>query len=165
MELEISQTDAVRPIALIDIDAKRVCGRVIAVRVIGEAGAVGGCGEIPVVGEFVKDADIFRCLPVEPAAGLRALERRINAARKELKRRARDNGISAVLLEAFRIDEEKELVLDDRAAEAASELVALELGRHGSRKIGESGAVVAELVKRLAVIVVGPGTGRDIHRA
>jgi len=165
VELEGSQANAVGPVAFTDVNANRMGRGKVAIGVIGKA----GCGRrrriIPVVSELIKNADVLRGLPVEPSTGLRTLEGRVDASRQELKGSAGNDGIGAVLLEPFGVDKEKELVLDDCAADPAAELVALKLRIDRARKIREPNAVIAEQVEGLTMKLVRAGTSSQVNGA
>ncbi len=54
-----------------------------------------------------------------------------------------------LLLDPLRVSEEEQLVLDNRAANAAAELISLERGLDAARRIGEESAIVLEVIESL----------------
>jgi len=60
-----------------------------------------------------------------------------------------------VLLDALRVNEEEELVLNDWAADEAAELIALERSVEAACSIGKTSVVVLEVIEDLAVEAVG----------
>ena len=70
VKLEVSHANALRPVAVSDVNANSMSLRIVSVGVIGEARVRRGWRIIPVVGELIKNARVRRSLQVEPAAGL-----------------------------------------------------------------------------------------------
>src|ERR1700693_4847800 len=90
-------------------------------------------------------------------------ERRKKRARVRLQGRAGQDRLIKGLLSALAIDEEKQFVLDECAAEVAAVLTSLEIRSRPAWQIGIE-RVVTEAVISLAVVRIRPGLGDHIER-
>ena len=150
-------------------------GVVVRDAVLHAAAGIGGGGR-QVPREVQRDAAQTRRIDLvvrEPAgqrdlaAGVacRRRERREVAVQHRRRRHVADVRRRVAALDAPLIAaEEEHLVLQDRPAEHAAELIALEavaLGREGVARVE---AVVADEVEGAAAEVVGAGLGDEIHR-
>ena len=79
------------------------------------------------------------------------------------KGRSHGDGNRRLLLYALCVAEKEELVFDDGAADASTELITLEGGINARRRPGEQRAMVLEVVEGFTVECVRPGIGGDQH--
>src|SRR5579859_4586539 len=129
MELLIASAEAVRELASYEVCARRKTGSVVTVGIPRVTETEGGGDTVDLVVATDEQVDVFRGVKVQPQHGVCVAEwravrrvRRLNP-RQEWCQRDR---LSRVLLDAFQVTEEEELVLNDRAAHESAKLVPLE---------------------------------------
>ena len=94
--------------------------------------------------------DIFRSIPIQFSRNSRVAERRSEPAIQSGKRRHR-NRDNSILLHAFAIHEEEQLILPDGLAQAPAEIVALVVAADVFREISCQSITITKVVERHAM--------------
>src|SRR5580698_10070362 len=125
VELQIAKAEAVRPGALTPVNTHPIRWRVVPVRVGLVVIAEVGFRLVPVVGKTVENVNVLGGLPVQLARDFAVTERRKETSGKLTEGGRYHQRQQSVLLHAFAVHEEEQLILDDWPAHAAAEVVAL----------------------------------------
>ena len=157
VELLVAAAEAVREAGSTKIGAAGDTPGVILVAV-GLVDFAGGKGVALVIAAN-EEVRAVGTVPVQAAIGVRVTIRAADAGISLLDSRElgpKGDGGRLVLLEAFGVGEEEQLVADNGTSDAAAELVALERAR-GSFISGVADPLVLEVLEGLAVEAVGAG--------